>query len=55
MVVRDAQNQKYVAEVGDVLVFMPNTLVIFDGESDGEAVYFKNTAAVGSYLEPVLA
>ena len=38
MVVRDKDNQKFVAEVGDVLVFMPDTLVIFDGESDGEAV-----------------
>ena len=55
MVVRDKDNQKFVAEVGDVLVFMPDTLVIFDGESDGEAVYFKNTAAVDSYLSPAAA
>ena len=52
MVVRDKDNQKYVANVGDVLVFMPETLVIFDGESDVEAVYFKNVAAVPSYLLP---
>lgn len=55
MVVRDKDNTKYVAEVGDVLVFMPETLVIFDGESDGEAVYFKNVAAVPSYLSQALA
>lgn len=52
MVVRDGNDQKYVAEVGDVLVFMPDTKVIFDGESDGEAVYFKNTPPVPSYLSP---
>ncbi|MBP6562455.1 MAG: hypothetical protein KA214_03160 [Neisseriaceae bacterium] len=52
MVVRDEHDHKFVAEVGDVLVFMPNTKVIFDGESDGEAVYFKNTPAVPSYLAP---
>lgn len=51
MVVRDKDNNKYVAEVGDILVFMPDTPVIFDGESNGEAVYFKNTPAVPAYLE----
>lgn len=55
MVVRDGHNQKYVAYAGDVLVFMPDTLVIFDGESDGEAVYFKNVAATESYLSPAVA
>ena len=49
------QNQGRVEGVGDVLVFMPDTLVIFDGESDGEAVYFKNTEAVDSYLSPAAA
>lgn len=52
MIVRDQHNQKFTAEVGDVLVFMPNTPVIFDGESNGEAVYFKNIPAVPAYLEP---
>ncbi|MGP7818613.1 hypothetical protein [Niallia sp. 01092] len=50
MIVRDIQGNKYVAEVGDVLIFSPKTTVIFDGESDGEAVYFKNTEANPSYL-----
>ncbi|MCM3674833.1 hypothetical protein M3699_13295 [Peribacillus simplex] len=50
MVVRDVEGNKYVAEVGDVLIFSPKTTVIFDGESDGEAVYFKNVAANPSYL-----
>ena len=49
------QYQGGVEGVGDVLVFMPDTLVIFDGESDGEAVYFKNTEAVDSYLSPASA
>jgi uncharacterized cupin superfamily protein len=50
MVVRDVEGNKYVAEVGDVLIFSPQTTVIFDGESNGEAVYFKNVAANPSYL-----
>lgn len=50
MVVRDVEGNKYVAEVGDVLVFSPNTTVIFDGESDGEVVYFKNVEANPTYL-----
>lgn len=50
MVVRDVEGNKYVAEVGDVLIFSPKTTVNFDGESDGEAVYFKNVAANPSYL-----
>jgi uncharacterized cupin superfamily protein len=39
IVIRDDQGEKYVAEAGDVLIFTPNTTVVFDGESDGEAVY----------------
>ncbi|KAB7706697.1 hypothetical protein F9802_10925 [Bacillus aerolatus] len=50
IVVRDVEGNKYVGEVGDVLVFSPKTTVIFDGESDGEAVYFKNIEANPSYL-----
>jgi uncharacterized cupin superfamily protein len=50
MIVRDVEGNRYVGEVGDVLVFSPNTTVIFDGESNGEAVYFKNVVANPSYL-----
>lgn len=39
IVIRDLSGTKYVAEVGDVLVFTPETTVIFDKESDGEAIY----------------
>jgi uncharacterized cupin superfamily protein len=38
-VVRDDQGNKYVAEVGDVIIFTPDTTVVFDSESDGDAVY----------------
>ncbi|OHR66522.1 hypothetical protein HMPREF3291_01420 [Bacillus sp. HMSC76G11] len=39
IIVRDDQGIKYVAEAGDVLIFTPETTVIFDGESDGDAIY----------------
>lgn len=39
IVVRDDQGVKYVAEAGDVLIFTPETTVIFDKESDGDAIY----------------
>ena len=39
IIVRDEQDKKYVAEAGDVLIFTPDTTVIFDKESDGEAIY----------------
>jgi len=39
IVIRDNQGIKYVAEAGDVLIFTPDTTVIFDKESDGEAIY----------------
>ncbi|MCQ6281252.1 cupin domain-containing protein [Bacillus sp. EB600] len=39
IVIRDDQGKKYVAEAGDVLIFSPDTTVIFDGESDGDAIY----------------
>ncbi|MCH6269260.1 cupin domain-containing protein [Neobacillus citreus] len=39
IVVRDDQGRKYVAEAGDVFIFTPETTVVFDGESDGEAIY----------------
>lgn len=51
IVVRDTDDNKYVAEVGDVLIFSPKTTVIFDGESDGEAFYFKNVAPNPKYLK----
>ncbi|KKK38202.1 hypothetical protein WQ57_10395 [Mesobacillus campisalis] len=50
IVVRDVEDNKYTAEVGDVLIFSPKTTVIFDGESDGEVVYFKNAGANPLYL-----
>ncbi|WP_010199104.1 hypothetical protein [Psychrobacter sp. PAMC 21119] len=45
IVMRDLQGNKYVAEVGDILLFTPNVTVIFDGESDGEAVYTAHRSA----------
>ncbi|MFV2048318.1 cupin domain-containing protein [Metabacillus litoralis] len=39
IVIRDDQGIKYVAEAGDVLLFTPDTTVIFDKESDGQAIY----------------
>jgi uncharacterized cupin superfamily protein len=39
IVIIDDQGEKYVAEQGDVLIFTPDTTVVFDGESDGDAVY----------------
>lgn len=39
IIIRDDQGKKYVAEAGDVLIFTPETTVIFDGESDGNAIY----------------
>lgn len=39
IVMRDMEGKKYVAEVGDVILFSADVKVIFDGESDGEAIY----------------
>lgn len=39
IVIIDDQGEKYIAEKGDVLIFTPDTTVVFDGESDGDAVY----------------
>ena len=39
IVMRDMDGNKYVAEVGDVILFSPNVKVVFDAESDGEAIY----------------
>jgi len=49
MIVRDVEGNRYVGTVGDVLIFSPNTTVIFDGESDGEAVFLKNVLANPAY------
>ena len=49
IVVRDTENNKYVAEVGDVLLFSPYTVVIFDAESDGEAIYTAHRNADASF------
>lgn len=45
IVMRDLQGNKYVAEVGDVVLFTPNVTVIFDAQSDGEAVYTAHRTA----------
>jgi len=49
IVVRDTENNKYVAEVGDVLLFSPYTIVIFDAESDGESIYTAHRKADASF------
>ncbi|WP_319784103.1 hypothetical protein [Oceanisphaera sp. IT1-181] len=49
IVMRDLQGNKYVAEVGDVVLFTPNVTVIFDGESDGEAVYTAHRTAADMF------
>lgn len=50
IIIRDEQGMKYVAETGDILVFTPTTKVIFDGESDGEAVYIAHRLPADSFL-----
>lgn len=50
IVIRDEHGVKYVAEAGDLLVFTPTTKVIFDGESDGEAVYIAHRLPADSFL-----
>jgi uncharacterized cupin superfamily protein len=50
IVVRDDQNKKYTAEAGDVLIFTPDTTVIFDKESDGEAIYSAHRLPEPSFL-----
>lgn len=39
IIVRDEAGTRYVGEPGDVFIFRPGTLVVFDKESDGTAVY----------------
>ena len=49
IVVRDKEGNKYVAEVGDVIIFSPDVTVIFDAESDGEAIYTAHRSADASF------
>ena len=49
IVVRDTEGNKYVAEVGDVLLFSPDVTVIFDAESDGEAIYTAHRQAAADF------
>lgn len=49
IVVRDTEGKKYVAEVGDVLLFSPDVTVIFDAESDGEAIYTAHRLAAEDF------
>ncbi|MUK93416.1 hypothetical protein GNP80_13340 [Aliivibrio fischeri] len=49
IVVRDVAGNKYVAEVGDVLLFSPDVTVIFDAESDGEAIYTAHRQAAEDF------
>ncbi|MCD9500349.1 hypothetical protein [Photobacterium carnosum] len=39
IIAKDIEGHKFIAHVGDVLLFTANTKVIFDGDSDGEAIY----------------
>lgn len=49
IVVRDTEGNKYVAEVGDVILFSADVTVIFDAESDGEAIYTAHRAAAADF------
>lgn len=49
IIVRDKQDNKYIAEVGDVLLFSPDVTVIFDAQSDGEAIYTAHRKADPSF------
>lgn len=49
IVMRDQQGNKYVAEAGDVVLFTPNVPVIFDAESDGEAIYTAHRTAASMF------
>lgn len=53
IVMRDQQGNKYVAEVGDVILFSPNVSVIFDAESDGEAIYTAHRKAAPEFAPQV--
>ncbi|PKH09285.1 hypothetical protein [Moritella sp. Urea-trap-13] len=49
IIVRDKEGNKYIAEVGDVILFSPDVTVIFDAESDGEAIYTAHRNADASF------
>ncbi|MGF1687093.1 hypothetical protein L4C36_10400 [Photobacterium japonica] len=49
IVMRDMEGNKYVAEVGDVILFSPDVNVIFDAESDGEAIYTAHRKAAPDF------
>ena len=49
IVVRDTEGNKYIAEVGDILLFSPDVTVIFDAESDGEAIYTAHRQASSDF------
>ncbi|PSV46199.1 cupin domain-containing protein [Photobacterium indicum] len=53
IVMRDQQGNKYIAEVGDVILFSPNVSVIFDAESDGEAIYTAHRKAAPEFASQV--
>ncbi|WP_091588429.1 cupin domain-containing protein [Alteribacillus bidgolensis] len=50
IVVRDDQGKKYVGEAGDVFIFSPETTVIFDGTSDGDAIYTAHRLPEPSFM-----
>ncbi|OKL35534.1 hypothetical protein [Domibacillus mangrovi] len=50
-VIRDKEGNRYVAEAGDVILFSPDFPVVFDGESDGEAIYTKHAAALPAFMQ----
>lgn len=49
IVMRDMEGNKYVAEVGDVILFSADVKVIFDAESDGEAIYTAHRQAAEDF------
>ncbi|EAS45776.1 hypothetical protein C9J48_06285 [Photobacterium profundum] len=53
IVMRDQQGNKYIAEVGDVILFSSNVSVIFDAESDGEAIYTAHRKAAPEFAPQV--
>ena len=50
-VIRDKQGNRYEAHAGDVILFSPDFPVVFDGESDGEAIYTKHAAALPAFMK----
>lgn len=52
IVMRDKAGNKYVAEVGDIILFSPDVTVIFDGESDGETVYSAHRGLAQDFAPP---